>query len=128
MIIPLDVVWCPHQNKPMSASSNDTSPSLNNGMEDKAISSRAMACMFNLQIIGKKKKSKTLTFNISSSFEVPHLKKKVNSFFIVFLINQHAYNVFLYIALLWWINEVTYLVELAIPSLPTSNNCNLNFS
>lgn len=56
MIIPLDVVWCLHQNKPMSASSNDTSPCVNNGMEDKAISSRAMACMFNLQIIGENKK------------------------------------------------------------------------
>ena len=58
MIIVSDVVWCPHQNKPMSSSSNDTSPSLNNGMEDKAVSSRAMACMFNLPIKREKKKNK----------------------------------------------------------------------
>ena len=108
MIIVSNVVWCPHQNKPMSSSSNDTSPSLNNGMEDKAVSSRAMACMFNLPIKrGKKikikiikKESKILTFNFSSSFEVPHLKKRsqMNLFFMVLLINLTCINVFLYIA------------------------------
>ena len=56
MIIPSDVVWCPHQNKPMTSSSNDISPSLNNRMEDKVVSSRAMACMFNWQIKRKKNK------------------------------------------------------------------------
>ena len=56
MIIPSNVVWCPHQNKPLSSSSNDTSPSLNNGMEDKTVCSRAMACMFSLPIKKKKKK------------------------------------------------------------------------